>query len=219
MTGNIVVVADVFAATTNLSYLLSQKIEDLILVNSAIFKKIKKIFPDALIIGESPDPAIKFAASNNPFYIRKINITGRKVLYMTNNGTRVIQLALDRGAAKVYTAGFVNLNAVATFLKLKSLSDIILVPAGEYQLPKWGYSSDHALEDLFCVQVLKTIVEEKKPKLEKKISKARKFILQYYPKRETRKVDLEIIFNVNSLAIVPVCRYKNNDLIHVVKAV
>lgn len=220
----LVVVIDVLAATSNIPLFLHEGAQDVIAVSQQNIFNAVKLYPDALCIGESQNPNIKklFTYSNMPslLYQRKIYQTfaNKKIIYMTNNGTRVIYKVMKKNPSVILTASFVNLQAVIKYIVKLSPSSISLIPSGEMFLKNWK-----TIEDLACAQGLKNELQGKKvnyPKVFNKISKYIKnnylpLYLQEGLNTQDMKKDLTTILRTNIFPEVPYCTKGDDSLIHI----
>jgi 2-phosphosulfolactate phosphatase len=66
---------------------------------------------------------------NSPFEYPRAFIEGRILVLTTTNGTRLLHMALDKGARHIVTGSFPNLSAVCDYLLLQT-KDVILGCAG-----------------------------------------------------------------------------------------
>ncbi len=66
-----------------------------------------------------------FDFSNFPHNNRKADISGKQVIYMSNNGTKVIRQSLFKQADKVIVVAFTNISKVANWLKLGLIKRLI----------------------------------------------------------------------------------------------
>lgn len=196
----IAVVTDVYAATSNIAYFLSQRAEQLLIVNNDIVQSAKEAFPNAVVTGESKTlPPDFFEVSNRPAEIHKRNFDGKEIIFMTYNGTRAIETALDRGASSVLTVSFNNFFAVANYLKEKQ-GKVILVASGESDYKDW-----HAMEDWMCIKALKDVLENKNVNVDEAMKKAMEFARTYYANETNIEADFEFVFQLDSHPSVPLC--------------
>jgi phosphosulfolactate phosphohydrolase-like enzyme len=121
----IAVVIDLWAATTNIAQMLLRGAEKIYIANGKNILSTVKSFPQAIPVGESTDSKLEgfFRCSNSIKKVAKFDVKGKTVIYMTNNGTRVIEKALKKGAECVVTASYVNLAAVAEYIALRQGCD------------------------------------------------------------------------------------------------
>lgn len=113
------IVIDILAATSNISWFLTHEVRKLVIVNSSNVDKARGKYKDALIIGESDDPRFRnyFFSSNSPAEIEKVDVKDKVILYMSNNGSKVIEEAINRQAQKVLTVSFNNIEAVGVLFR------------------------------------------------------------------------------------------------------
>ena len=113
----IVVIIDVLRATSTISTALFNGAKCVIPVDS-VAKCIelgKKI--EAITAGERDGKiADGLEYGNSPFEYPKEFIGGKILVLTTTNGTKLLHVALDRGAQSIITGSFTNLSAVYDFL-------------------------------------------------------------------------------------------------------
>jgi len=113
----IAVIADVWAATTNITTFLTKDTKNLLIVNINNVQKAKNKYRDALTIGESLKLSKNFFdASNYPTEIEKIDVKNKTILYMSNNRSRIIELVFKKKAKRVITVSFTNITSVCEYL-------------------------------------------------------------------------------------------------------
>lgn len=123
---NIVVIIDVFRATSTIVTALYNGAEKVIPVSGvedciAIGKKL-----NAVTAGERDGKIIEgLQHGNSPAEYFRSFIEGKTLVLTTTNGTRLLHMALDRNAAEVITGSFPNLSAVCDHLA-SSNKNIIL---------------------------------------------------------------------------------------------
>ncbi|MBI3443363.1 2-phosphosulfolactate phosphatase [Candidatus Woesebacteria bacterium] len=205
-----VVVADVYAATTNIALFLARGVKKLFLVNEKSVLRLKQQYPKARIIGESLTlPFNFFQASNLPSKIDKVSLAGQTVCYMSINGTRVVGEVSKKGADKVLSVSFTNIDAVVWWLKQHQPKNLTLVPAGD--------GDTKVLEDEICITMLKDLIDGKTTAWEENITRADNFIRSYYVSKNFDP-DLAIIFELNRYPVVPKCYQSAHGLLTVVDA-
>lgn len=207
------VVLDINAATTNLAIILSKGVKKLLIANDTNIFSLKKKYKDAFIIGESRTlPNTLFNSSNLPGEIIKKKLKNKTVLYMSNNGSKVIEKLFKLGAKTVITAGFVNLQSAVIFLKEIKMESLILIPAGESVFPD---RKSH--EDLYCAKAIRSLLKKGMLNINY-LNKAKRFVSShYYPYMKDIEGNLQIEFALNRYPIVPVCKHNYNHEIIVTK--
>jgi 2-phosphosulfolactate phosphatase len=117
VTNAIVVVIDVLRATSTIATALYNGARSVIPVDS-VAKCIelgKKI--DAVTAGERDGKIAEgLKYGNSPFEYPREFIAGKILVLTTTNGTKLLQIALDKGAQTIITGSFPNLSAVCDFL-------------------------------------------------------------------------------------------------------
>lgn len=127
-----VVVVDLWAATTNIVLMLAKRPARLILINDKRYQEAKRVFPKAILIGQSYTiPEEDFAVSTNlPFDIDQVNIRDKIVLYMSFNGSRVLEAFSQHEPGLVFTCAFFNYQLLANYLQKTDVQKITIVAAG-----------------------------------------------------------------------------------------
>lgn len=206
----LVIVADVYAATTNIISFLGKGVKNLWLVNGDSAAEVKKENKKAVVIGENPDlPADFFDATNFPWNNKDVEVKGKTVIFLSNNGTRVIEEVFRRGASEVMAVGFNNISAMSGWLRVRGVDKASLVAAGEgsFKFPK-------ALEDISCVESLRSLIEEKKVNWKERFEQIEKYIRLNY-KSEDFSTDLEVMLDRDRYSVVPGCFWEREGLIRV----
>jgi phosphosulfolactate phosphohydrolase-like enzyme len=213
--GGTVFVADVWAATTNIAHFLTHKAARLLIVNSASIRRVKKQFPEALTIGESLDlPKNFFDVSHIPPASTNADVTGRTVIYMSNNGTRIMEDVFAKGAQDVITITFSNLPSVVSWLKNRTEKAITVVLSGEIT-----FTDRKSMEDLYCAQALRDMLSDGKADISYYVEKSREFMISMYRKINVKRDrDFEVALQPGLYPVVPVCTKLEEGLIEITPA-
>ncbi|WP_126972272.1 2-phosphosulfolactate phosphatase [Gynurincola endophyticus] len=114
----VVVIIDVLRATSTIATALHNGAKSVIPVDS-VAKCIelgKKI--DAITAGERDGQIAEgLQYGNSPFEYDRSFIDGKTLVLTTTNGTKLLHMALERGADQIITGSFPNLSAVCDYLK------------------------------------------------------------------------------------------------------
>ncbi|MGC9375034.1 MAG: 2-phosphosulfolactate phosphatase [Bacteroidales bacterium] len=123
----LVVVVDILRATTIITTMFKNGLAKLIPVNDLNeAKKYKE--KGFLVAAERNGVKIDFADfSNSPYVFTQENIKGKTLVYSSTNGTNTILSA--KKAKQVIIASFLNLSAVAEYIKKKN-NDVLLLCSG-----------------------------------------------------------------------------------------
>ena len=114
---SIVVIIDVLRATSTIATALHNGAKSIIPVDSVaecirIGKQI-----DSITAGERDGQIAEgLEYGNSPFEYPREFIEGKTLVLTTTNGTRLLQMALDKNAKAIITGSFPNLSAVCDFL-------------------------------------------------------------------------------------------------------
>lgn len=122
----VVVIIDVLRATSTIATALYNGAKCVIPVDS-VAKCIelgKQI--DGITAGERDGKIAEgLKYGNSPFEYPKEFISNKTLVLTTTNGTRLLHMALEKGASKIITGSFCNLNSVCNYL-LSEKKDVIL---------------------------------------------------------------------------------------------
>ena len=123
----IVVVIDILRATSTITTIIDNGAKALIaVVDEANALKYKN--EDYLIGGERNGETISgFDFGNSPFHYKKNLVKDKTIILTTTNGTKCIEMSSN--ASDVVIGSFLNLSAVANYLKNKD-KDVVLFCAG-----------------------------------------------------------------------------------------
>lgn len=201
------VVADIWAATTNMVWLVGSGVEKLVVANQDNLEQLKRRYPQALVFGESLTlPSETFDASNFPHDISRFDVSGKTILYMSTNGSAVVELAIKKGAGEVLTASFLNLQTTANYLKKKS-SQFYFVAAGRLDRP----DDEDAREDWLFMETLRTAVFGEEINWSKQLSEVKTIVSNY------RSLDFEsdfrIVLDLNRYNILVTCQKSTEGII------
>jgi len=125
----LVVVIDIFRATSSICYGIENGAEAIIPV-SEIEECVayQEKHPDYLLAAERDGKVVSgFDFGNSPFSYTKEKVAGKTVVLTTTNGTHALHLS--RSAKKIIIGSFLNLTAVCDWLKTQQ-ENILLVCAG-----------------------------------------------------------------------------------------
>ena len=151
----VVVIIDIFRATSSICYGIDNGAEAIIPVAEVEeCLAYQEKHPDYLLAAERNGQVVSgFDFGNSPFSYTKEKVAGKTVVLTTTNGTHALHLS--RKAKKVIIGSFLNLTAVCNWLN-KQQEDILLVCA--------GWKNNFNLEDTVfagaVVDQLKTFVPD-----------------------------------------------------------
>jgi 2-phosphosulfolactate phosphatase len=130
LSNSVVVIIDVFRATSTIASALYNGAKCVIPVDSVpkaieISRSI-----DGIAAGERDGKIAEgLAHGNSPLEYGREFIENRTLVLTTTNGTRLLQMALDRGAETIISGSFPNLSAVCEFLIAEN-KNVVLGCAG-----------------------------------------------------------------------------------------
>jgi 2-phosphosulfolactate phosphatase len=117
VSNSIVVIIDVLRATSTIATALYNGARSVIPVDSVsrCIELGKQI--DGITAGERDGQVAEgLSHGNSPFEYPREFIDGKTLVFTTTNGTRLLHMALDKGAAEIITGSFPNLSAVCEHL-------------------------------------------------------------------------------------------------------
>lgn len=163
----IVVVVDVFRATTSMIAAFDHGVKSIIPVagkKDALELKKK----ECLIAGEQDGIKLAYAdLGNSPFDFESKALAGKNIAYLTTNGTKAIQLAAKEN--RLYLGAFSNLEALSKHLITLETNVMILCA---------GWKNQFSLEDTICAGAF--IEEISRSKLFNTISDAASVALELW---------------------------------------
>ena len=130
LSDSVVVVIDVFRATSTIAAALYNGAEAVVPVDTVA--KAIQIAEDikGIAAGERDGKiADGLQYGNSPLEYHREFIGGRKLVLTTTNGTKLLYMALEKGASDIVTGSFPNLGAVCSYL-LKQNKNVVLACAG-----------------------------------------------------------------------------------------
>jgi 2-phosphosulfolactate phosphatase len=126
ISNNIVVVIDVFRATSTIATALYNGASRVIPVDSVEQSIQIGKTTGGITAGERDGkviPGLKYG--NSPAEYPRSFIEGKTLVLTTTNGTRLLHMALNNGAAEVVTGSFPNLSAVCSYLTSQNKNVIL----------------------------------------------------------------------------------------------
>ena len=126
VSNSIVVIIDVLRATSTIATVLHNGAKCIIPVDSVaecirIGKQI-----EGITAGERDGQVAEgLSYGNSPFEYPREFVKGKTLVLTTTNGTKLLHMALDKGAKKIITGSFGNLTAVCNYL-IEQKRDVIL---------------------------------------------------------------------------------------------
>lgn len=126
-TNSIVVVTDIFRATSSICYGIENGAESIIPV-ATIEACESYRHSDFLLAAERNGEVVDgFDFGNSPFSYTKEKVAGKTIVLTTTNGTHAINMS--RGANKIVIGSFLNLASLCDWLKTQS-NDVLLLCSG-----------------------------------------------------------------------------------------
>lgn len=142
------VIIDVFRAFSTACYAVSKGAGTIFPVGdiSEAFK-LKKIFNDALLVGEHDErPPEGFDFGNSPWLLMKADIRNKLIIHRTSSGTQGIVNAVN--ADEIITGSFINAGAIERYIRKKKPEVVSLVCM--------GYACEYPTdEDTLCAEYLR----------------------------------------------------------------
>lgn len=126
VSNSIVVIIDVFRATSTIATALYNGASRVIPVDSVELCIARGKETGGITAGERDGKVIPgLAYGNSPAEYPRSFIEGKTLVLTTTNGTRLLHMALSKGASEIITGSFPNLSAVCAFL-LAQQKNVIL---------------------------------------------------------------------------------------------
>ncbi len=117
VSNSIVVIIDVLRATSTIATVLYNGAKCIIPVNSVAecIRLGKQI--EGITAGERDGQVAEgLSYGNSPLEYPREFVSGKTLVLTTTNGTKLLHMALDKGAKKIITGSFANLSAVCNYL-------------------------------------------------------------------------------------------------------
>lgn len=130
VSSSIVVIIDVLRATSTIATVLSNGAKAIIPVDSVAecIRLGKQI--DAITAGERDGQIAEgLQYGNSPFEYPESFVKGKTLVLTTTNGTKLLHMALEKGAKEIITGSFPNLDAVCDYLVKKNMPVILACAA------------------------------------------------------------------------------------------
>jgi len=126
VSNSIIVIIDVLRATSTIATVLYNGAKCIIPVDSVAecIRLGKQI--EGITAGERDGHVAEgLSYGNSPFEYSREFVKGKTLVLTTTNGTKLLHMALDKGAKKIITGSFPNLSAVCTYL-IEQKKNVIL---------------------------------------------------------------------------------------------
>ncbi|MGY5876459.1 MAG: 2-phosphosulfolactate phosphatase [Candidatus Thorarchaeota archaeon] len=193
---SIIVIVDVFRASSTIVALLEMGVEELRLVSSV--DEALSLRDRYTLIGEREGrkPA-QFDFDNSPTEILKHNWNDKRVVMTTSNGTRGLVAA--REARYVLVGSLLNAHAIAQYIR-NSKKDAVIVPIGHFK--------ESRVEDDAAANLIRAHVRGTKPNLPRILSKVRSSASAENMLQRGLSEDLEYCLQVDVSKVIP--RMSNN---------
>ena len=126
---SIVVVIDIFRATSSICYGIENGAEAIIAVSRVEeCAAYREKYPEYLLAAERDGEVVAgFDFGNSPFSYTSEKVGGKTIVLTTTNGTHALQLSIK--GKKIVIGSFLNLTSLSNWLK-KQDTDVLLVCAG-----------------------------------------------------------------------------------------
>lgn len=124
---SVVVVIDIFRATSSICYGIANGAEAIIPVSTVEQCLVYKDQGYSLAAERDGSVVEGFEFGNSPFSYSEDKVKGKTIVLTTTNGTKALQLSID--ASEIVIGSFLNLSAVCNWLQEQE-KDILLLCAG-----------------------------------------------------------------------------------------
>lgn len=175
VSSSVVVIIDVLRATTTIATALYNGAKCIIPVDSVAecIRMGKQI--EAITAGERDGKIAEgLQYGNSPFEYPGEFINGKTLVLTTTNGTRLLHMALEKGAKEIVTGSFTNLDSVCTHLIKKGLPVILACAAWKDRIniedPLFAGAVIRSVKDHFSIncdtsRIAETLYMEAQPDL------------------------------------------------------
>lgn len=205
------VVVDACAASVNMAILLSKSPQRLVVVNKENLQRARGIYVDIMFLGETEDEELSglFDVDNRPQNIVQAEVAGRNLVWMSINGSRVMEGVMQRTNGEIIVGSFQNFSAVVSYLRERGEA-VNLIMAGDRgtEVPGDRLSAE--------------VIEKKLLGIDEEIDWAsmRDEALSYFAENYPLDIqELLYIFDYpDEFAIVPKCIINDQGLLEVVDA-
>lgn len=127
ISNSIVVVIDIFRATSSICYGIDNGADSIIPVATVEACESYRESDFLLAAERNGEVVSGFDFGNSPFSYTKEKVHGKTIVLTTTNGTHAINMS--RGASKIVIGSFLNLEALCNWLKTQS-NDVLLLCSG-----------------------------------------------------------------------------------------
>ncbi len=202
LSGKTAIVIDLWAATSNISLLLGKGVKSLTLVNKENAIKAKDVYKNSILVGEHYQlPASFFDYSNYPSDVNRI-MTTEHILYMTTNGSYVIEQAILKKAKNVIAGSLLNFDSIIQYLRRSKPEEIVFIPSGN-RVRKNGKAG----EDILCAEIFSRVFSGEKINWDKQIKILKQIIVRDYGSEKgfNPEANFDIIFQLSKYNVIPIC--------------
>lgn len=209
-------VTDVVAATFNILKLLRDSKELYIVRDNSAALRALKMFPKALLVGESTEPGLPFFCSNSPPKVMKLDVKGKTIIQKTNNGTTAVADAIARGAEPVFEFHWANLKTTANWLKKQRASRVTLIASGGRE-DVFKSHQGHLMDDWYCAEALSKLLNGEKIDYRKYFLQSRRSIKKQYPQGDPSPETLALVFDEKETFpnIIPLFKSEEDGIVSV----
>jgi len=204
-----VIVVDAWAASLNICILLAKKPTHLIVVNEQDLLKVKSFYSGAILVGES-DILVprRFQASNLPGDIDQVPAQDKTILWMSVNGSKVIEKAMkiiQNGQVFIGSTGNVKALSRRFSKKLNSLNIIIS-----------GSRGKEVKEDKLCGKLIEKAILNLPINWKSEVEQIMEAVKKTYPPFNWEK-DINLIPDyLNRFLIVPKIIHNRNGFLEAI---
>lgn len=189
----IVVIIDVLRASSTITTLIAQGTEFIIPVET-IEEALKKInqYPEYIVVSDKKQFIDMGHYDNSPTILSKIDLTDKKIIHLTTNGTRGIVNA--KKADEVLVGCFLNAKAIFDYLNKKNVN-VTLVPMGDV--------GKKTLEDELCASYINNRIEGKSTEINKMMDKIRGSKWAKHLIKSNKGEDVDFCLSIDKYNVVP----------------
>lgn len=205
----VTVAIDAYAASSNMSILLSKNPAKIIIANENNLDEVKASYPDLFLAGES-DADLDFDVDNSLKAMSAADVEGKNVAFMSINGSRVFEKAFEITDGQVILAAFNNNRAVVDYLK-KADKQVNIIMSGNRK-------NNLVVEDKLCADLIEKRTLGQGCDWSDMQKQILEFTDRFYPPPYTHEDGELLINNLDKFNFVPKLTKNGQGFLEVVKA-
>ena len=203
-----VVVVDAYAASANMSTLLSKNPNRLVIVNEENLERATQIYKNAFLVGESDLlPPSVFSFNNHPVNMYQGNVGNKDVLWMSINGSRIFEETMEHTEVGEVLAGAFN--------NSQALTDYLIKKGGVVYIVMAGNRGIEVAEDRICGEVIERKLKREMIDWEEVKKEISRFLVKFYDSIEAVSDLPYVVDRIDEYDIVPKCFRNSNGFLEI----